>query len=127
LVDGNGDGAEVESEHWLRTDDGWVGAISGGIGPFDRRPLWTWGWRGGSAYVVGCADPGQSVSVDWLGEVRSATANELGIWVCLFPEQSPPRPATGTVGAVPNNGFRPLEPHESAELRRDQPRVIPTR
>jgi hypothetical protein len=43
LVDGNGDGAEVESDQWFLTDEGWVAGSSSGIGPFDGRPLWTWG------------------------------------------------------------------------------------
>ena len=92
LVDGNGDGAEVESERWSRTSQGWVGGSSSGIGPFGQRPLWTWGWAGSTAFAVGCAAPGMTVTVKWRDQVREATANERGIWVSLFPGlPQPPR------------------------------------
>lgn len=92
LVDGNGDGAEVESERWSRTSQGWVGGSSSGIGPFGQRPLWTWGWAGSTAFAVGCAAPGMTVTVEWRDQVREATANERGIWVSLFPGlPQPPR------------------------------------
>ena len=122
LVDGNGDGAEVEREQWLRTPDGWEGGVSGGIGSFDHDPLWTWGWTTGTAYVVGCASPGSSVSVAWLDQVESATANPFGIWVCLFPEQPPPPPAEN----VPNNSFgiRMLKSFEKALSRTHRPRIV---
>ncbi|MDA8061582.1 MAG: hypothetical protein M0T80_03945 [Actinomycetota bacterium] len=39
LVDGNGDGSEVEAEHWCRDEQGeWVGVGSSGVGPLDGRP-----------------------------------------------------------------------------------------
>lgn len=42
LVDGNGDGAEVEAEHWFRDEHGdWVGGGIGGVGALDGRPIWT--------------------------------------------------------------------------------------
>lgn len=123
LVDGNGDGAEVEIEQWHRTNQGWEGGISSGIGPFDHEPLWTWGWTSGTAYVVGCAAPGISVSVDWLGEVKSATTNSLGIWVCLYPDQPPPPPAA----RMPNNTFFGIQRRKSFEKALSEsprPRIV---
>ena len=124
LVDGNGDGSEVESEQWFLTDGGWVAGSSGGVGSFDRRALWIWGTSAGAGYVIGCAEPGQSVAVEWMDAEQRATANDLGIWLCLFPDQPPSTRALG----VPSNGFRPLTPQGSdrASLDRplDRPRVI---
>lgn len=120
LVDGNGDGAEVEREQWFVTDEGWVPGSGGGMGSFDRRPLWTWGSTGGTGYVIGCAEPGEAVAVEWMDRAQQATANDLGIWVCLFPGQPPSRPAT----EVPNNAFRELTPGESDRVSIDRPRVI---
>jgi hypothetical protein len=119
LVDGNGDGADVESVQWFLTDGGWGPGSSGGVGAFDRRPLWTWGSIGADSYVIGCAEPGHSVAVEWLDSAQQATANELGIWVCLFPGQSAQR-----LAGVPNNSFRAFTPEESARLSPDRPRVI---
>jgi hypothetical protein len=36
LVDGNGNGAELENEIWLFSDGEWVGGSSSGAGPLDR-------------------------------------------------------------------------------------------
>jgi hypothetical protein len=124
LVDGNGDGAEVESEQWFLTDEGWVAGSSGGIGPFDGRSLWSWGWRSGSGYLVGCASPGETVTVEWRREVQQATANDLGIWAAVFPGQPPPRPAAEALGRAPNNEFRHFSTEEWAEMRNDRPRVV---
>jgi hypothetical protein len=119
LVDGNGDGADVEREQWFLTDEGWAAGPSGGVGAFDRRPLWTWGSIGAASYVIGCAEPGASVGVEWLDSAQRATANELGVWVCVFPGQPAQRP-TG----VPNNSFRAFTPGESATVSLDRPRII---
>ncbi len=124
LVDGNGDGAEVESEQWFLTDEGWVPGSSSGIGPVDDRPLWSWGWRSGSGYVVGCASPHQMVTVEWHGELREATANDLGIWAAVFPDQEPPRSAAEAFRQAPASGFRRLSPEEWTEMRSDRPRVV---
>jgi hypothetical protein len=88
LVDSNGDGAEVESEQWHFTDDGWVDGISSGIGPFEGDPLWSWGWTSGTGHVVGCASPGQNITVEWRGRTQEAVANDLGVWAALFPGTS---------------------------------------
>jgi hypothetical protein len=58
-VDGNGDGADVEREQWFLTDGGWAAGSSGGVGAFDRRPLWTWGSIGVDSYVI-----------DWNQDIR---------------------------------------------------------
>jgi hypothetical protein len=124
LVDGNGDGVEVESEQWFLTDEGWVAGSSGGIGPFDGRSLWSWGWRSGYGYVVGCASPGETATVEWRGEVQQATANDLGIWATVFPGQPPPHAAAEALRRAPNNEFRHLSTEDRAEMYNDRPRVV---
>ena len=120
LVDGNGDGSEVEREQWYLTEGGWVPGSSGGMGSFDRRALWTWGTTGGTGYVIGCAEPGQSVAVEWMDAEQRATANDVGIWGVPVPDRLPSPRAAG----VPNNSFQGLTPEESAGVSRDRPRVI---
>lgn len=91
-MDGNGDGAEVEAKHLLRDQQGnWVGGGSSGVGGFDDRPIWTWWWKEGTGFVIGRVAPGQAVTVEWFGEGADAVANDLGVYVALFPGQPEPR------------------------------------
>jgi hypothetical protein len=92
LVDGNGNGAEVECEQWSWTSEGWVERSSNGIGPLDGRAPWTWGELADIGFVVGCAEPGTTVMVKWGTETQEAIANDNGVWVGLFDE----RPATSS-------------------------------
>lgn len=86
VVDGNGDGAELELEHWLLTDAGWLSGSSQGIGPLDDdRRLLTSGWYGGAGYALGVAAAGETVAVEWDDQARQATANAFGVWSCIFP------------------------------------------
>lgn len=54
----------------------------------DDRPIWTWGWRDGTGYVIGCVAPGRTVTVEWQADKATAMANELRIYVALFHGQS---------------------------------------
>lgn len=85
LVDGNGDGAEIESEHWFQESEGWVGASSQGIGPLGHRPIWTWGEMGGTAFVIGrTPDTRDEVTVEWLGKRSTAVPDQFGLWIALL-------------------------------------------
>lgn len=94
LVDGNGDGAEIESEHWFQESEGWVGGWSQGIGPLGHRPIWTWGEVGGAGFVIGCTpDTTGQVTVEWLGRRSAAVPDAIGLWIALFPGlEMPPAP-----------------------------------
>jgi hypothetical protein len=127
LVDGNGDGAEVEAEHWYRDEHGdWVGGSSSGVGALDDRPIWTWGWMDGTGYVIGCVAAGQTVTVEWQGGQAMAAANERGVYVALIPGQPEPlRPDREyflSHGAA--SGFRRLTAEETAKLDARRPHIV---
>jgi len=77
IVDGNGDGAEFETECWWRGPKGWRNLISsGGIGSgmgsvFDD---------GAMTSCVGIAEPHAIVTVRFRGESYDCEANDLGYW-----------------------------------------------
>lgn len=81
LVDGNGDGAELELEYWSREgDDGWVsGASSGysGLGSLGPAETWTTGTH---VVALGKVAPGAEVRVSYAGITYSRRADESGIW-----------------------------------------------
>ena len=81
LVDGNGDGAELELEYWQREADGiWHGGSSSGHGALDHLPG-AQSWHAGLfVAAIGRADPAAEVSVEYGGQVYSRRANEFGIW-----------------------------------------------
>jgi hypothetical protein len=125
IVDGNGDGAELELEQWLQSDEGWVSGMSSGIGPLDnRRGVWVTGWTGGVGYAAGGASPGHEIAVEWRGQVKRATANDYGVWLCLFPDQPPPRHAQMAFGPETAFGSRHLSVEEWEALRDEQPRIV---
>jgi len=92
LVDGNGDGAELEIENWSRENFGkWVGGSSSGysdLGSLERADVWSTG-----SYVIalGKVGPGEIVRLSYAGRTYSRAASELGIWGFMAPvnPQSP--------------------------------------
>jgi hypothetical protein len=105
LVDGNGDGAELEFEHWQREADGiWQGLSSSGHGSLDELPV-TQSWHGGLfVAAIGRADPAAEVTVEYGGQVYRRRANQFGIWGFVHPPDSTdPRevPAVRAVGPRP--------------------------
>jgi hypothetical protein len=59
VVDGNGDGAELEAETWIWDGGHWAGASSSGAGPLDHLgPLQTGGQIGDAYFAYGRA-PGR--------------------------------------------------------------------
>lgn len=81
LVDGNGDGAELEMEYWNKDVHGWLGGQSNGYGSL--------GWATGSinrwdagpmVCAVGGGDPGEIVRIGYDGKVCECTVNQFGLW-----------------------------------------------
>lgn len=129
LVDGNGDGAEIEIEHWFLRDTGWVARGSSGIGPFNDEELWATGWMvtgetNGVGYAVGHAEPATTVTATWRGEVDQSTANAHGIWLCLWPDQPPPPAINGSRPEDRRRGLWLLPRGRSTEPPSDRPRII---
>jgi hypothetical protein len=98
LVDGNGDGAELELEYWRRGDDGlWHGGSTSGHGPLASLPeSQTWN-AGDFVAAVGRARPFTEVSVEYGGRRYRRRANEFGTWGFVHASDSP---NTGELPAV---------------------------
>ena len=80
LVDGNGDGAELEEELWRWEDGRWDGAGSSGAGPLDRlRPLATGGRLGDAFFAYGRV-PGRNVVTVEFEQHRYEVSAPLSIW-----------------------------------------------
>jgi len=80
LVDGNGDGAELELEYWARAGGRWTGGATSGHGPLSRlgpAEAWT---TGSHVVALGKAAPGARVRLSYAGEAHWCRANEFGIW-----------------------------------------------
>lgn len=96
LVDGNGDGAELELEYWNREGDGgWAGGSSSGhssLAALGRVETWVTDMH---VAALGKAAPGSTVSLSYSGVDFLRQANEFGIWGFIvpvnpdFPEELP--------------------------------------
>jgi hypothetical protein len=80
LVDGNGDGAELEEELWLWEDGRWRGGSSSGAGPLDYlRPLVAGGYVGDAFFAYGRVPGCESVTVEFERR-RYEVPAPSGIW-----------------------------------------------
>ena len=83
VVDGNGDGAELEAEMWKWDIGQWDGAGSSGAGPLDH--LETVRTRQiGSAYVAcGCATGRRSITINVDGHLHHVPVSRYGVWAFI--------------------------------------------
>jgi hypothetical protein len=89
LIDGNGDGAELELEYWHRDDDLWHGGATAGHGPLAFLPTFQ-AWNAGDfVAAIGRTRPGAAVSVDYGNSRYRRQASELGIWGFVHAADSP--------------------------------------
>ena len=90
LVDGNGDGAELELEYWHRGDDGlWRCGATAGHGPLAFPPTFQ-AWNAGDfVAAVGRARPGAKIEIEYGGQRYRRHANEFGIWGFVHVADSP--------------------------------------
>jgi hypothetical protein len=80
LVDGNGDGAELEEELWAWEDGRWCGGSSSGAGPLDDLgPLVAGGHVGDAFFAYGRVPGRESVTVEFEYR-RYEVPAPLGIW-----------------------------------------------
>jgi hypothetical protein len=86
LVDGNGDGAELELEYWSREGArGWACMSSSGysgLGSLGRAETWATGTH---VVALGKIQPGAGVRLSYAGRTYSRQANNVGIWGFLAP------------------------------------------
>jgi hypothetical protein len=89
LVDGNGDGAELELEYWHRDVDGtWGGGSTSGHGPLEFIAS-SESWDAGDFVVaLGRVAPATKVTVEYGGHAYHRTANEFGVWGLIHPADS---------------------------------------
>jgi hypothetical protein len=92
LVDGNGDGAELELEYWHHADDGlWHGGSTSGHGGLAYlREFQAWN-AGDFVAALGRAQPGSELSVEYGGQVYRRQATEFGTWGFVHAADSPQR------------------------------------
>jgi hypothetical protein len=77
IVDGNGDGSELETELFNRGPKGWVdqgssGGIASGMGSVLKE--------GAVTTLVGLAEANETVTVRFQGSTYECKANDLGYW-----------------------------------------------
>lgn len=86
LVDGNGDGSELELEFWSRDSaNRWVcGSSSGHMGLDSLKVADTWS-IGTHVVALGKAEPGSEIRLSYSGNTYSRQANEFGIWGFISP------------------------------------------
>ncbi len=90
LIDGNGDGAELEIEYWSRESDGlWRGGSSSGDGPLDQLAAVQSRDAGEFVAAVGRVKPGAAVSLEYGGRTYRRVASELGVWGFIHAADSP--------------------------------------
>ena len=89
LVDGNGDGAELELEYWHRDSEGfWGGGSTSGHGSLEFLPS-AQSWDVGEFVVaLGRVAPATEVTVEYGGHTYHRTASEFGIWGFLHAADS---------------------------------------
>jgi hypothetical protein len=81
LVDGNGDGAELEAEAWLWDNGQWVPGSSSGAGPLDYvGSLQTGGEVGPAHYAYGRTLRRQVITVSFERRQYDVPVSEDGVW-----------------------------------------------
>lgn len=90
LVDGNGDGAELEAEAWIRDGGTWTGAGSSGAGPLSRLgPVRTGGHIRDACFAYGSAPDSQSVTIDFDGRLHQVQVSRHAVWAFIKVRASP--------------------------------------
>jgi hypothetical protein len=94
LVDGNGDGAELEAETWQWDGNGWTGGASGGAGPLDTLgPSQTGGQIGDSFFAYGRAPGRRKITIAFDGQRHQVPVSRDGVWAFIKTSTSPEPPA----------------------------------
>ena len=80
LIDGNGDRAELELEHWCHYSDGfWRGGSTSGHGQLHGLPS-EGSWDSGEFVAsIGRVEPGAGVRLEYGGRVYRRQASDIGV------------------------------------------------
>ncbi len=79
LVDGNGDGGELEIEAWHRGPTGWEASASSGFGHGSTQGS-VWGEGAAQWCIAGYGVPGETTVVRFRGDDHECRANPSGLW-----------------------------------------------
>ncbi len=82
LVDGNGDGAELEMEYWFKDEGKWSAGSSSGYGRLDGLSVSRWD-AGPMVCAVGPATPGDVFHIRYEGTVHECQTNQFGVWAFI--------------------------------------------
>jgi hypothetical protein len=84
VVDGNGDGAELEAETWRWSSGNWHGAGSSGAGPLGHLgTLQTGGQIGDACFAYGGAPRRESVTISFDGHRHDVPVGQHGVWAFI--------------------------------------------
>jgi hypothetical protein len=84
VVDGNGDGAELEQELWSWDEGVWVSGISSGAGPLEHlESICAGGEHGAARFAYGRAPGRRSVKISFGGRVHEVPVGRDGIWAFI--------------------------------------------
>ena len=85
LVDGNGDGSELEAEAWTGRDGTWGCGFSSGAGPLDGiGPIRTGGQVDETAwFAYGSAPSRDTVTIAFDGGLHVIPVGEHGVWAFI--------------------------------------------
>ena len=90
LVDGNGDGAELEAEMWKRDSGHWDGAGSFGAGPLDHLAAVPTGGQIGNAYFTYGSAPGhQTITISFDDRRYDVPVGRHGVWAFIKVRTNP--------------------------------------
>jgi hypothetical protein len=84
VVDGNGDGAELEEEAWLWDEGRWTPGSSSGAGPLGTLgAIQTGGQVGEGSYAFGRAPGRPSVTISFGGQTFEVPVGPHGVWAFI--------------------------------------------
>jgi hypothetical protein len=84
IVDGNGDGAELEEEAWLWDEGRWMPGSSSGAGPLDfLGTIQTGGEAGEAPYAFGRAAGRDPVRISFGGQTFEVPVGPYGVWAFI--------------------------------------------
>ena len=91
IVDGNGDGAELEEETWLWDDGRWNPGWSSGVGPLDTVcSIEAGGQVGDTSFACGRAPGRPSVTISFDARSFEVPVGQYGIWAFIKAGTGPP-------------------------------------
>jgi hypothetical protein len=90
VVDGNGDGAELETEMWKWDSGTWDGAGSSGAGPLGNLGPMRTGGHIDNAYLAYGRTPGhQSITISFDGRLHDVPVSRHGVWAFIKVRTNP--------------------------------------